>query len=117
SASSSSWPGVRIVTATGSPPIRISSGSSTATPSRSRTPPGRRTTSTRATARSARTTTRRDLDEEVLHQRLVALPAEVAERAEHVELGHVARRAGLRDREGDGAVAVHRPPGAVLCDA
>ena len=31
SASSSSWPGVRIVTATGSPPMRISSGSSTAT--------------------------------------------------------------------------------------
>ena len=32
-ASSSSWPGVRIVTATGVPPIRISSGSSTATTS------------------------------------------------------------------------------------
>ena len=33
SASSSSWPGVRIVTATGTPPMRISSGSSTATTS------------------------------------------------------------------------------------
>ena len=42
SASSSSWPGVRIVTATGSPPTRISSGSSTATSSGSSTPPGRR---------------------------------------------------------------------------
>ena len=34
SASSSSWPGVRIVTASGSPSTRISSGSSTATSSR-----------------------------------------------------------------------------------
>ena len=41
SASSSSCPGVRIVTATGSPPIRISSGSSTATTS-SASPPGTR---------------------------------------------------------------------------
>ena len=45
SASSSSWPGVRIVTATGRPPIRISSGSSTATTSSS-SPSGTRTTST-----------------------------------------------------------------------
>ena len=36
SASSSSWPGVRIVTASGSPSTRISSGSSTATSSRAR---------------------------------------------------------------------------------
>ena len=41
SASSSSWPGVRIVTASGSPSTRISSGSSTATSSRS--PPSRST--------------------------------------------------------------------------
>ena len=41
SASSSSCPGVRIVTATGSPPIRISSGSSTATTSPA-SPPGTR---------------------------------------------------------------------------
>ena len=40
SASSSSWPGVRIVTATGRPLMRISSGSSTATTSCAR-PPGR----------------------------------------------------------------------------
>src|SRR5581483_5565686 len=46
SASSSSWPGVRIVTATGLPSMRISSGSSAATRSRSRAPSGRRTTST-----------------------------------------------------------------------
>ena len=46
SASSSSCPGVRIVTATGSPPIRISSGSSTATTSVSRRPSGSRTAST-----------------------------------------------------------------------
>src|SRR5207253_7913418 len=46
SASSSSWPGVRIVTATGRPPIRISSGSSTATASRSLRPSGSRTTPT-----------------------------------------------------------------------
>ena len=45
-ASSSSWPGVRIVTATGSPPIRISSGSSTARVS---------SPSTRAGSRKART--------------------------------------------------------------
>ena len=48
SASSSSCPGVRIVTATGRPPMRISSGSSTATWSRSLRPAGRRTTSTAA---------------------------------------------------------------------
>src|SRR5437763_3566138 len=48
SASSSSFPGVRIVTATGVPPMRISSGSSTATRSCSRPPPGRRRTSTAA---------------------------------------------------------------------
>src|SRR5205085_11355840 len=48
SASSSSCPGVRIVTATGRPPMRISSGSSTATWSRSLRPPGKRTTSTAA---------------------------------------------------------------------
>src|SRR6187551_1608743 len=47
SASSSSWPGVRIVTATGSPPIRISRGSSTATTSPA-FPPGTRVTVTRA---------------------------------------------------------------------
>ena len=46
SASSSSCPGVRIVTATGSPPIRISSGSSTATTSVSVKPSGRRSAST-----------------------------------------------------------------------
>ena len=49
SASSSSWPGVRIVTATGSPPIRISSGSSTATTS-SASPPGSRVKRRRAVA-------------------------------------------------------------------
>ena len=48
SASSSSCPGVRIVTATGRPPIRISSGSSTATRSLSVRPSGSRTTSTAA---------------------------------------------------------------------
>src|SRR4051812_7802411 len=46
--SSSSCPGVRIVTAIGRPPMRISSGSSTATRSCSLVPPGRRTTSTAA---------------------------------------------------------------------
>src|SRR5688572_20963600 len=46
SASSSSCPGVRIVTATGSPPIRISSGSSTATTSVSVRPAGKRNAST-----------------------------------------------------------------------
>ena len=48
SASSSSWPGVRIVTATGRPLIRISSGSSTATRSGSVVPTGSRRTSTAA---------------------------------------------------------------------
>src|SRR3954470_5835107 len=47
-ASSSSCPGVRIVTAIGRPPMRSSSGSSTATRSRSLVPPGMRTTSTAA---------------------------------------------------------------------
>ena len=46
SASSSSWPGVRIVTATGVPPIRSSSGSSTATRSSHSSRPGRRSTRT-----------------------------------------------------------------------
>jgi len=45
---SSSCPGVRIVTATAAPLTRISSGSSTATESRSRRSPGSRRTSTRA---------------------------------------------------------------------
>ena len=48
SASSSSCPGVRIVTATGRPAIRISSGSSTATRSGSVVPAGSRRTSTAA---------------------------------------------------------------------
>src|SRR5205807_6386334 len=50
SASSSSFPGVRIVTATGSPLTRISSGSSTATRSRSDAPAGSRRTSSPAVA-------------------------------------------------------------------
>ena len=45
-ASSSSWPGVRIVTAMGRPSTRISSGSSTAISSGSVSPWGSRTTST-----------------------------------------------------------------------
>ena len=54
----------------------------------------------------------RDLDHEVLHQRLVALLAVVAERAEHVQLGHVARRrcrAGCRRR----ARGSRRPSGVL----
>src|SRR5919199_3903742 len=50
SASSSSWPGVLIVTATGPPPTRISSGSSTARRSTRVSPPGRRNVSAGAAA-------------------------------------------------------------------
>src|SRR3954447_10739954 len=84
SASSSSWPGVRIVTATGAPPMRISSGSSTATASRSVAPAGRRTTSTDALEYGGASTAPRSLR---LVERAAAADDVVEHRAVAVDRG------------------------------
>src|SRR5260221_13624355 len=55
-----------------------------------------------------------DLDDKVLHQRLVALSTVVADGTKHVQLRHVTHRGTGWQVVGNGAIAAHTTSGTVL---